>query len=224
VVLLILRCSSLGSELGLSQAYAHVMEIASPRLYARMVQSFVQLQDGAVPLENLFLTDGQQVLPAGKLLFVVTDPFHIDLNSKRNLARLYDRIAALLALLAQQVHTETAWCAELDMEGFCKLANLRIACDDSQELSVRMMHLMDALCEFAQGTLLVLCNVRAYFTDAALQELFKYALYTKTPLLLLEPALGRPLLPREKRWTVGQDFDDFLSTLCTVHGEYPWTI
>ena len=192
---MILVSSSLENTLEISEGYVYAMEIATPRLFARIVQTFIQLGNGEETLEDFRITDGYKVLAAEKLLWVIADPCQADLNTKKILTRLYARVDAyfssdedkrrefirqiygltqLLDTILSQINTETIYKDEPDVQSFCKFIELKIACDNNQEIPARIMHMLDILSEWQPETMLVLCNLKAYYDDGMLSELYKY--------------------------------------------------
>ena len=76
--------------------HAASMQIASPHLYARVVQSFLALEAGEESLEPFLFLQDDDLLDAAKLLYVVTDPFHIDFANKKIMTALYGEINQLI--------------------------------------------------------------------------------------------------------------------------------
>ena len=94
---MILRNLTFEHDLEFKDDYVHTLVIRSPNLLARTVQSMVDLQDGNMPPEPFKFIEKDKVQDGTKLLHVVSDPFHIDVNGRRELASLYAKLENLLA-------------------------------------------------------------------------------------------------------------------------------
>lgn len=208
-----------------------VIEVSSPSLLARIMRSFIQLQEGEQPLESFYFATDEQVLPAARLLTVVSDLFHIEFNSRKILGLLYKQVEKLInedpqlfqafqqkkqELLAQfdficrPINVELTRDEGDGAADFCKYINLRISVGSDQRLVVQLQCFMDILAEWLPGQVLVLYNLTSLLADSELQEVFRYALFTKVNLLLIEPFSGKSLRPNEQRWVIGEDFDDYV--------------
>lgn len=94
---MILRNISFEHDLPIVDDHAASMQkIASPHLYARVVQSFLALEAGEESLEPFLFLQDDDLLDASKLLYVVTDPFHIGFANKKIMTALYGEINQLI--------------------------------------------------------------------------------------------------------------------------------
>lgn len=228
-----LMCASLESSLDMDCEKISVIEVASPSLLSRIVLSFVQLEEGGEPLESFYLSSELQVLPADKYLTVITDLFRIDINSRKILSLLYKQVEKLIHfepqvyqsfqqkkqnLLArfdevcQSINVELMRDEGDSVVDFCKFVNLRIATANEQPLVEQLQCYMDVLAEWQANQVLVLFNLSAVTTREEMEEVFRYAMFTKVRLLLIEPLSNRNLRPYEQRWVIGEDFDDYVLT------------
>ena len=66
------------------------------------------------------------------------------------------------------------------------------------------------MAEWLPNQVLVLFNLTAVASQRELEEIFRYAMYTKSHLLLIGPLSETELRPYEQRWVIGDDFDDYL--------------
>ena len=207
------------------------MEVRQPKLYARFIQSILALEEGEIPPEPLAFFDEDKKLNAARFLFVITDPFHIDLNSKKNLTALYTRIENLVVSDAEQyaqwlrhsqslheiidkqtvsLNVDVSQNDELSVVDYCRAQNMRLTFHDQDDLYHRLLNLMDIMSEFMPERLLVLCNIKDFLTAEELRELYKYANYVKIMLFHIEKALAPDLSENEIRWVIDEDYDDYI--------------
>lgn len=226
---MILRNLTFQNELSLDEEIVYVLEVHSPRLFGRIVQSFLAMEAGDAPVEPFSFHQNDSVVDCEKLLYVVSDPFQINLNSKKNLTLLYNKVAAMLAedaqkhakwrLLAsemaemmerisQELPCATQTDAELSIGGYLKDTGYQFETPASAEVVERILALMEFISQFCPNRLLVLCNSISYLTDEKRVELLKYACYTKVKLLCIDAAPLPPQCLHEVRWVFSSDYDD----------------
>lgn len=226
-----MRNASFEHDLPLEEDHVSTLEIASPRLFARVVQSFLALERGEEPLENLFFLEAgeEQTVDAAKLLYVAADPFSIDFSGRKISAALHAQLDELLRsepelwmrwersvheltmLLDEVGRTLAADIAReetLSVQEVCKALTVRVDCPHTASPLVRLCKLMDVIAEWMPKKLLVLCNLNAYLTEADRSELMKYACYTKVRMLLVDQKMPAQLFPHEIRWQIAEDYDD----------------
>ena len=226
---MILRNIRFENDLPLEEDYVSSLQISSPHLYARVVQSFLALESGETPLEKfLFLEQGEAV-DASKLLSVVSDPFQIDFSGKKFTTALYGEInrliqrepmrqgqwerqmiqlMELIQTVCRDMPLEVAIPDEMTVQDACKAFGVQLDCPCDTSPLVRICKFMDIHAEWMPKKLLVLCNMDNYFSDEDWQEIIKYACYTKVKLLLVFRDPGLPINTREIRWQIDQNFDD----------------
>ncbi len=225
-----IMCTTLEHGLPLDCEGVSVIEIASPTLLARVMRSLIQLEEGSPPLEAFYLCTETQTLPASKHLIVVSDLFRIDLNNRKILNLLYKEIEKLVLSDPQtyQIFQERKnhlldffddICLGINVDlsrsegdcipDFCKYINLRIAMDVPGIIE-QLEGWMDIIAEWMPDQVLVLFNLSTVASREDIEALFQYAMYTKVTLLLVEPCSGTALRRYERRWVIGEDYDDTL--------------
>lgn len=226
---MILRYPTFDHDLIIAEDYAHTIVVQSQRLFGRIVQSMIAMEAGELPLETLFFLEDETRLDAQKKLYVVTDPMHIDLNTRRNLTVLYNRMESMLMsepekhsewmrLMIQATEIADDLCRQIscsvriknDMSvvNYFKGIELAFSEDFSAEPFDRICSLMDFLAEFMPEKILVLCNTAPYLSEGQRTELLKYGCYLKIPLLCIDTTAPEQLYENEVRWVIRKDFSD----------------
>ena len=226
---MILRNISFQNDLPIEEDHYHTISAASPRLFGRIVQSFAAMESGEEPPEPFALLDNDKAVNPSRYLFVVTDPFHAEINNRKNLSALYSETERLL-VSNQELYTEwlghilsaaeilesvtaqfaadTVITEELSVSAYAKAAGLAFDIQPDAEIHQKLYGLMDILAEFSPERILVLCNIIPYLSEASWRELMKYACYTKIKLLDIERSLFDPPGAQEIRWQITEDYDD----------------
>lgn len=229
MVLLILRNISFEHDLPIVDDHVASMQIASPHLYARVVQSFLALEAGEESLEPFLFLQDDDLLDTSKLLYVVTDPFHIDFANKKIMTALYGEINQLIRKnplwqarwekhmvemsdfiqeVTREIPLEISAPDEMTVQDVCKAFGVQLDCPLNTSPLVRICKLLDVLAEWMPKKLLILCNLDNYFSDADWQELIKYAAYTKVKTMLIFQNQAIPMHEQEIRWQIDQNYDD----------------
>ena len=206
MVFLILRNISFENDLPFENDWVSSIQIATPHLYARVVQSFLTMENGEEPLEHFMFLENDKQLDSGKLLIVVSDPFRIDFASKKIATALYGEInklilsdplrhmawekqvialSELIRETSREIPIEIDTQNEITMQDACKALGVRIDCPPDTSPQVRVYKLMDIIAEWMPKKVLVLCNLDSYFSETDWQEIIKYACYTKVKLLIV---------------------------------------
>ncbi len=201
----------------------------SPGLFARIVQSMAAMESGNEPQEPFMFLEGDNEINPQKMILLVTDPFHLDLNSKKNLAALYARLeadmtanaelqseweslaaraAGITEKLTMDLFADVDPGHELSFGSFLKECGVRFDFSSDMDFKSRMLRLMDIAAELMPQKLIVCCNVFSYCDDDTWRELMKYACYLKVRLLDIEHVLPQKLYDHEIRWVIHADFDD----------------
>ncbi len=229
MVLLILRNISFEHDLPIDADCVSSMQIASPHLYGRVVQSFLAMEAGEEPLEPFMFLQNNELADAAKLLYVVTDPFHIDFANKKITTALYGEINQLIRKeplrqarwekqmaelsdfmqeVMREIPLEISAPDEMTVQAVCKAFGVHLDCPLNTSPLVRICKLMDVLAEWMPQKLLILCNLDNYFSEEDWQEIIKYAAYTKVKTLLIFQNQAIPMHEQEIRWQIEQNYDD----------------
>ena len=196
---------------------------------SRVIQSIIALESGEKPIEPFNFTENENTVNAEKLLYVVTDPFQIELNSKRNLNALYNHmegllrsdpelftqweqstinLSELLNIIIRQLPCMLNPKSELTLAQYCKATDLIIAEKKTMDPVEHIYSLLDFAAEFMPDKLIVLCNTGLYLDETQRYEILKYICYTKLRVLMIDRQLPAQLYQNEIRWIIHNDFSD----------------
>ncbi len=100
--------------------------------------------------------------------------------------------------------------SEVSPEDLLKILSLKISTDYYETLQEKIFFLFDIISEFNLTQILVIPNLKTYFEEAELIEIYKYAKYKKINLLLIENGITDNILKYEKKLIIDKEYDDFL--------------
>lgn len=226
---MIIRNISFQNDFPIEEDHNHTIQIASPRLFSRIVQSFVDMENGDEPLEKFIIIEDDTAINAAKYLLVVTDPFHIDINSKKNLTMLYNRIENrlktdeelfsqwsnyitkandVLETVVSELSVDVRFCENYSIQSYAKTAGVEYELHSEGEIPSGLYSLIDIIAEFGSEKLLIFCNIHPYLNQKTWKEIMKYACYTKVKLIDIEHDLREDIGQQEIRWIIDGEFDD----------------
>ncbi len=226
---MILRNVTFENDLEFRDDHICTILAESPGLFASIVQSMSAMEEGIKPAEPFMFLEGENEIDPKKLLLLVTDPFHLDLNSKKNLTALYarleenltadpelrsewDRLAILACGITEKVTKDLFADVdpghELSFVSFLKESGVKFEFSPSMTFKERMLRLMDITAELMPRRLIVCCNIAGYCEESTWFELLKYACYLKIRLLVIDQRMPEKLYEHEIRWVIHENFDD----------------
>ena len=91
-----------------------------------------------------------------------------------------------------------------------KILSIKIETTKYDSPFEKLLGLIDIFEIFELGKLLILCNIKSYFEEEQLVEIYKYALYKKIKLLVIEPIIAEKLIKYEKKLQIDENFDDIV--------------
>lgn len=221
-----IACETLDNSIDLDKDKVAVIMVASSRLLGRVIQSFAQLEQGLQPIEGFYLKSEEMILPASKHLLMLGDMFHIEYNSRKLITCLYKQIEKailqepimlrnyneaigpalkLIDNVLQGINIDTQRQNGEDIMGLCKWLDIRMPDVGSEPLILQLEKYIDVVAEWLPTQVLVLPIVTAFLSREEVEDLFRYAMYTKVRLLLLEKWEDIPLRKHEQRWSITED-------------------
>lgn len=215
-----LSCFEYGIDLLFQENQVNVLVLENQQVYSRVLGTILQQIAGEESVWQL--SDCDKELQINKCVTLVHSPFLLDVNSKKYLTFLYKEmqivvdefceesvgeinatIVNCLDAIAKKISYPVNFNLDLSMTDVFKLYDVHF---DFQEST-----LMEKILNYIQlekvlvGTkLIIFVNLKDYFDEAQMQEIYKTAFYNKMPLLLIE-AVKRDCLSEEKYCIIDKD-------------------
>lgn len=174
--------------------------------------------------------EGEYILSddAGKVGFkntaIVTDVFSIDLNSRKNLTKLYAYLSDLAYNETNYGQTMTVLnsvqnfvaeiadasdyslsAAEAGVQELMKVCDLKFVFDGEMSFLEKLCEYLSVSSEFLKIKLFVFLNLRQFVSDEDLGEIYKYIAYNKINVLLLESVCPEKRLDCEEFKIIDKD-------------------
>ncbi len=218
------------NEICFNDNYINVLEIRNTKLFYNISRSFIMYCDNIEGIENIRLFDknGEQT-QINKNMFIVNNLFDININDKKILTKLYDALSksfcsdneklfivneAYSSLLSNFIDIFNEY--DLDFEysfdfnpkSFFKMIGLEFS-EERVDFLKNLYYLIDIVSEFNLYEIVVFNNLKAYINDEELFEFYKYCVYKKVNILLIEPGMNRVILEYENKLIIDEDYHDY---------------
>lgn len=180
----------------------NVLVVENPAIMAELVQELSGQSEGG---EGRFvLSEDGRVLSVDKGLVFVKEPFSLDINQKKVLAKLYAELEVYtndvfvqerMAFYQAYNQYMDAICKksmlfldykeEPDMQEIFKISKLQIA-DQTEDLLQQVVAYMKVVKELLHQDIFVFLNLKLFLTEEELCALYKECFYRKIHLILVE--------------------------------------
>ena len=193
---------SYGIDILIEENIVNVLVVENQQVYVELINAMIVQSAGNEG--NWQLSDDNKDLAIGKSISLVHTPFMLELNSKKNLNYLYKElqniseecayedinvinsdIITYLDKISQKLPYQINYNLELEPTHLFKQYEVHLDVDGTTLLEkvLNYIQLEKILCN---TKLLVFVNLRAFFSDEQMVEIYKTANYNKIPIFLVE--------------------------------------
>lgn len=196
--------------------------IESPDIFETMVNE-LHNQIGGNEGEWV-LSDKCTPIDIKKCCEIILNPFDVDINNKRVLAKLYDniknnatktdlfitwtelypKISEVVEVLIEDFDYHLEYNDEIEIKELLKLMNLRFSTVSTTSLE-KIIDYMNLHNSILGTKVFILVNIHSYYTQDKLKFLYEQAFYKKYHLLLIECRETDTLEFIEKRYIIDKD-------------------
>lgn len=180
-----------------------ILILENPTCFLKAVSDLICLSKGKEG--KWILSDAGKPLNFAKTCDVLIDPFSLEINQKRLINSLYEKLEkevinselilewnAIYPHLANIVEKilntsdhHLIYCNEIEIKDFFKFMNIQF-CDSSENLIEKIIDYMALAADVLGIRLFVLINFKTYIDPTGLYYLYEQAIYRKYRLLLIE--------------------------------------
>lgn len=228
---MIMKIFSLENDIIFSEECINVLQIQDKKLFANVINS---LNDNINGIQNtkerIIILDNDTEIKMEKEALMVIDLFNIDFNQKKIQSALYNKIEKIykqefermsefqtlfqkLQLNVLDVFNEFPfefnYKDSIGIQEYLKLLGLKIS-NNKGEIIDKIFSLIDAVEYLSVAKLLIFVNLKLYLSDDELNEIYKYAMYKKVNILLIETGEEKEPIKNEKILFVDSDYDEIV--------------
>lgn len=212
------------------EEFINVLEIENQKLFISIAKSFYDISIGEESEEKINIFKDDNIISFSKVATIIINPFAIELDDKKIVAKLQSRISEKLYQDIEKVEEFSKICQsliftiinigqELDFEytfnispnatDIMKMIGLKVAFKKDATQIEKMLEYINIISTFEIYELIVLVNIKNYFIEEELLEIYKYAKYRKIELLLIESKKAN-LLDYERKIIIDMEYDEFV--------------
>lgn len=224
---MIMSIFGLNNKILLEEGNVNVLEIYNKKLFYNLI-TILNESDNSMEDNQIVLMQNNERVSIGKNVFVLTDIFNIDFNSKKILNKLYSTLIEniknrqddelenitlkLRNYLIEEINElpfEFSIKSELELNDLLKAFELKIDTMCYTTIVEKIEFIIDIISTFKIATILVIPNLKIYLDENELLEIYKYSIYNNVQLLVIENSNREELLKYEIKNIIDEEFDEF---------------
>ena len=207
----------------------NVLEIYNKKLFTNFIEYLnEQCNEKAEEDNKIILVKDSKRQKIGKSIFLLTDLFNIELNSKKILNKIYDvieqnirnkqddeinkMVISLRNYLIEEINEipfEFNMNSEIEIQDLLKIFNVKIDTSCYISMIEKIEFIIDIISNLKIAEVLVIPNLKIYLNEKELLEIYKYSIYNNVKLLVVESICEDKLLKYERKNIIDENFDEF---------------
>lgn len=225
---MIFRIFSFDNDIVIDENSINVLEIHDKSFAVKIIKKIMS-NENIFDDEFLVLLDSGKEINIQKNTIIITDFFNINLNDRKLLNRLYDLLEEdiknddslyneinevnrlLINLLKDKINYSNFNLEideDLNIKELIKAYNVKFQQDNENHLLDYICNYIDIISELNLFKLVFLVNIKSYLNNKQLKELYKYILYKKVNVLVIEMNQYEKF-ENEKKLVIDEFFDDY---------------
>lgn len=211
----------LGLEIELKENRVSILVIENVSQRMTLVSKLFEQFSGQE--SSWLLVEDEKSFDISKKCEIILEPFSIDLNSRKIISKLFQeieeradeefyeeglmlhsQISAYLEQLLEKLPYPTEYSSAWDLSNVLKMYGVRLSedCEDQFDKLCSYIKLLSQIC----GTeIFILVNMKPFFTEKQISELYKMASYGKIHLVLIEFNAGSHRYSEEDTYILDSD-------------------
>ena len=197
-----LICAKQGIELRLDENQVNTLVLENPAIFSEFLQNLISQLEGNEG--ELILSEGDKIYPISKTVAFLANPLSVDCNEKKIITKLYKELednvkndmyekysifhSEVLNFLERIVNTvpyHLQMDIDINIAALLKAYNVKVAETDVEPLE-RLIDYLRALRSICGIQVMIILNLKQFFTKSQLQQLYEFCYYQKIYLIQLE--------------------------------------
>lgn len=216
------------NEIEFSEEYINVIQIENKKLFQNIMEQFyTNIEENFNNLEVQLISDNNQNLNLKDNVYLLTDFYNLDINNKKILNKIQEivfykinlenkekidkNISKIRSILLEEIiefPIELSIKEEISLNDIIKIFNLKIEMSNFTDIVKRIEFIIDILANLNLANILVIPNLKSYLNNKQIIEIYKYSLYNKINLLIIETNKVRKN-KFEKILIIDKQFNDY---------------
>lgn len=202
-----LEIFQLDNSLPFNDTSVIIVEVENIKFYRSLIESFHCISEFETPAIEMRLYENNEEVNIANETVIITDILHFDFKQRVFITKIYKQLEKQyhnnkeIDLIADQL-------VELRQLIGIQLNDYDLPLQLNEEVKLSSLYkLFNVTIEVETES--ILNNVRCYFVEQELLEVYKYALYKNIKLLLIEPTFKKGKLQYERKLQIDNDYIEF---------------
>ena len=223
-----LRINGFENELNLGDGKVNIVQIENPKLFTHIIDVLNDKINGIDNNEIFLFDEKNEELNISKEMIIVFDMFNIDFNTKKIIGKIYDIISNNIKENSDELIEKINFNIRkklinelndlpfnfdvketIDVLDLLKIYNVKIDFKMYSNILEKVELLIDIISNLKIATVLIIPNLKSYFSEKELLELYKYSLYNEISLISIERRKYRKL-KYEQILYIDNEYDEVL--------------
>ena len=205
----------------------NVLEIENKKLFYKLIKDLFRIEQEGNIDEIIMYDDGIKEISLDKKIKVVVDFFNIDTLFKREITLLEKRITEEMTqtdiskikqnyLKILEIYRRTISSIDLPLKIEEKpdpnilIKNYDLSIHIKHELLEDLLTFLDIEKELFHHTIIFFVNLKTYLTKEELIEIYKYAIYNKIKIILIDSKSYGVTIEYERKLIIDENLDEFM--------------
>lgn len=223
-----LRINGFENELNLGDGKVNIVQIENSKLFTHIIDVLNDKINGIDNNEIFLFDEKNEELNISKEMIIVFDMFNIDFNTKKIIGKIYDIISNNIKENSDELIEKINFNIRkklinelndlpfnfdvketIDVLDLLKIYNVKIDFKMYSNILEKVELLIDIISNLKIATVLIIPNLKSYFSEKELLELYKYSLYNEISLISIERRKYRKL-KYEQILYIDNEYDEVL--------------
>lgn len=207
----------------------NILEIYDKKLFCNFINYINEQCNGEVEENNrIVLMEDSKRIKINKSIYLLTDVFNIDFNSKKILNKIYNiisqniknrqddeienlalKIRNYLIEEINEIPFEFSINSEIETLDLLKMFDVKIDTSCYITLVEKIEFIINILSSLKIANILVIPNLKTYLNEEELLEIYKYSIYNNIKILIVENNNSEKILKYEQKNVIDESFDEF---------------
>ena len=215
------------NDIELKENEISAIEIENKRYFYRIVKDLYDIYDNELSEDIYMIDDNNKEINISNKIKIFIDYFNFKLDSKKytnditkyinkvlseetkeTLLNQYKKIINLYKKELNNIDLPLVLDTDLDIENITKL--IKVSIDTNKELINNLFTLIDLENIFQTKNILVFINLKQYLSKEEIEELYKYSIYNRITLLLIDSQSYGTTLTNERKLIIDENLDEFM--------------
>ena len=207
----------------------NILEIYDKKLFTNFINCINEQCNHIADEDNkIVLMQDDERLKIDRYVYLLTDVFNIDFNSKKIVNKIYTILSQNLKnrqddelenitlklrnYLIEEINElpfEFNIESEIEINDLLKCFNVVIDTSCYTSIVEKIEYIINILSTLNIADILIIPNLKTFLSEEELLEIYKYAIYNNVRLLLIENSHSEKILKYENKNIIDENFDEF---------------